>query len=273
MLAMNRIGYDAMVVGNHEFNFGLESLGAARASARFPWLSANTETGGSLPPFAPYLLKTVAGVKVAVIGVTTAAIPQWEKPENIRGLSWLAPEEGVRRALAGARGREARRDPGRGPRRPRARPGDRGGGARTSCRARTRRGQIAERFPELAAVIYGHSHRREPGRRVGGVLLVQPRNWAMERGARRPRARARAGRALGGSTGATSRLLPVTPETPADPRILELARPYHEAAERYLDTPVAESAVELSGRARPLRGQRARRRDPRGAAALRRARR
>jgi len=100
MLAMSRIGYDAMVVGNHEFNFGLESLAAARAGARFPWLSANTETDGTLAAFAPYLLKTVAGVKLAVIGITTPAIPQWEKPENIRGLSWLAPVDAVARALA-----------------------------------------------------------------------------------------------------------------------------------------------------------------------------
>ena len=39
----------------------------------------------------------------------------------------------------------------------------------------------------------------------------------------------------------------MTPDTPADPGILELARPYHEAAERYLERPVAESAVALSG--------------------------
>ena len=147
MLAMNRMGYDAMVVGNHEFNFGLANLGAARAGARFPWLSANTESDGALPPFAPYLLKTVGGVKVAVIGITTAAIPQWEKPENIRGLSWLAPEEGVRRALEalaaekpdvtlvavhGGLGRD---------------PDDRRACARTSCRARTRRGRSPSGSP------------------------------------------------------------------------------------------------------------------------------
>ena len=40
--------------------------------------------------------------------------------------------------------------------------------------------QIAEQFPQLAAVIYGHTHRREEGRRVGRVLLVQPRNWAQD---------------------------------------------------------------------------------------------
>ena len=44
MLAMNAIGYDAMVVGNHEYNFGLDALRARARAARFPWLSANTET-------------------------------------------------------------------------------------------------------------------------------------------------------------------------------------------------------------------------------------
>ena len=103
MLAMNAVGYDAMVVGNHEFNYGLKNLAAARTTARFPWLSANTRTGPSVPPFAPYVVKVVGGVKVAVIGVTTAAVPQWEKPEQIEGFSWTTPEEGVRRALESLR--------------------------------------------------------------------------------------------------------------------------------------------------------------------------
>jgi len=42
---------------------------------------------------------------------------------------------------------------------------------------------------------------------------------------------------------------PVLPTTPADPEILEIARPYHEAAERYLEQPVAESPADLSGAA------------------------
>ena len=243
MLAMNRMGYDAMVVGNHEFNFGLANLAAARETARFPWLSANT-TGAS-PPFASYLVKTVGGVKVAIIGVTTAAIPQWEKPENVRGLSWLAPEDAVRRALeelehenpdvilAAVHG-GLDRDPATGERRPGEMPGE------------NSVWQIAEKFPQLAAVVYGHTHRREEGRRVGRVLLVQPRNFAMDV-ARIDLVLAREAGGPWTLTGTSSRLLPVPPDTPADPEILELARPYHEAAELYLDQPVAESLAELSG--------------------------
>ena len=245
MLAMNAMGYDAMVVGNHEFNFGPRSFAAARETARFPWLSANTQTDGAVPPFAPYLLKTVGGVKVAVIGVTTAAIPQWEKPEQIRGLSWLDPVEGVRRALAALEREKPDvilaavhggldRDPETGVRRLGEMPGE------------NSVWQIAEQFPQLAAVIYGHTHRREEGRRVGNVLLVQPRNWGQEVA----RVDLDLAREPGGRwtlAGTRSRLLAVQPDTPPDPKVLEIGRPYHEAAERYLDQPVAESPAELDG--------------------------
>jgi len=245
MLAMNEIGYDAMVVGNHEYNFGLEALRAAREHARFPWLSANTVTGASLPPFAPFLVKTVAGVKIAVIGLTTPVIPQWEKPENIRGLSWLDPETAVLRALTALEPERPDvilaavhgglgRDPETGAASPNESPGE------------NPVWSLAETFPQLTAVIFGHTHRREPGRRVNGVLLVQPRNWAMEL--------ARVDIALEREPGgrfkvvsATSQLLPVTKETAPDPRLVALARPYQEETERSLDTPVAESGVELSG--------------------------
>jgi len=245
MLAMNALGYDAMAVGNHEYNFGLEALQAARASARFPWLSANTETGGAVPPFAPYLVKTVAGVKLAVIGLTTPVIPQWEKPEHIRGLSWLDPVTAVRRALAALEAERPDvilvavhgglgRDPETGVAGPNESPGE------------NPVWSLAETFPQLTAIVFGHTHKREPGRRVNGVLLVQPRNWAAELARidvafeREPGGRFKV-------ASATSQLLPVTAETPPDPRIAALARPYHEATERSLDTPVAESAVDLSG--------------------------
>ena len=42
MLIMSSLEYDAMAVGNHEYNFGLKVLEKARSEANFPWLSANT---------------------------------------------------------------------------------------------------------------------------------------------------------------------------------------------------------------------------------------
>ena len=50
MRAMNLLGYDAMTVGNHEFNAGLPNLDRARRDANFPWISANitlAKSGGA----------------------------------------------------------------------------------------------------------------------------------------------------------------------------------------------------------------------------------
>ena len=87
MLAMNAAGYDAAVTGNHDFNFGLKNQTAARKTAHFPWISSNikTEPGAGVPPFAPWLIKNVAGVRVAIVGITTPRIPTWDPPEHYRG--------------------------------------------------------------------------------------------------------------------------------------------------------------------------------------------
>src|SRR4051812_40276634 len=68
----NRIGVAA--VGNHEFDFGLASLGQRFAQASYPFLSANVFEKGTRkrPPWArPSVLVTVGGVQVGIIGLTT----------------------------------------------------------------------------------------------------------------------------------------------------------------------------------------------------------
>src|SRR5216683_2214386 len=63
MLVMNTLHYDAMAVGNHEYNFGLQVLEKARSEAKFPWLSANTYNKGSdKTHYQPYIVKEIGGV-------------------------------------------------------------------------------------------------------------------------------------------------------------------------------------------------------------------
>jgi 2',3'-cyclic-nucleotide 2'-phosphodiesterase / 3'-nucleotidase len=242
MLAMNRLAYDAMTVGNHEYNFGLPNLNAARALAQFPWLSANTTVapGTRERPYAPYFVRTVAGVKVAVIGITTPAVPTWEKPENLGGYRFGAAVDAVRKALAELRQREhpdlvlLAAHAGLGRNLETGAPED---------PAENVVYEIAAAVPELDAIVFGHSHRELEGRSIGKVLVVQPRNWGMSLA----RLDFTFERAAGAWKLADKRslLLPVKPETAAAADILEIARPYHEAAERYLNTPVATSARPL----------------------------
>src|ERR1044072_4997955 len=57
MLVLNSLNYDAMTVGNHEYNFGLKVLEKARNEANFPWLSANTyDVGTQKTHYKPYIV-------------------------------------------------------------------------------------------------------------------------------------------------------------------------------------------------------------------------
>ncbi len=248
MLVMSHMRYDAMVLGNHEFDFGLRNLERARGDAAFPWLSANTVVDGTrIKPFEPYLVKTVAGVKVAVIGITTPAVPSWEEPEDYRGLRFLPGQEGVRRALAELSWKHkpdlvvvaAHMGLGRDPKTGRRRGTDFAG--------ENAAGEIAAEVPGIDAIVYGHSHQQMAGLRIGGVLLVQPERFGGSL-ARLDFDLERRG-AVWQLLNKRSRLIPVKKQTPADEEVMRLARPYHESAERYLDTPVAESPVAMDGTA------------------------
>ncbi|MFJ6983553.1 MULTISPECIES: bifunctional metallophosphatase/5'-nucleotidase [unclassified Streptomyces] len=83
--AMNAIGYDAVALGNHEFNYGIETLRKFEEQCRFPLLGANALHARTLrPAFPPYFMKTfrVKGappVRVAVLGLTNPGIAIWDK--------------------------------------------------------------------------------------------------------------------------------------------------------------------------------------------------
>ncbi|MFE9437676.1 5'-nucleotidase C-terminal domain-containing protein [Streptomyces sp. NPDC006602] len=83
--AMNAIGYDAVALGNHEFNYGIETLRKFEEQCDFPLLGANALDAKTLKPaFPPYFIKEfrVKGappVKVAVLGLTNPGIAIWDK--------------------------------------------------------------------------------------------------------------------------------------------------------------------------------------------------
>jgi 2',3'-cyclic-nucleotide 2'-phosphodiesterase (5'-nucleotidase family) len=94
--AFNAVGYDAMTLGNHEFNFGSEVFGTL-ADANFPLLQANIVDDGSYGieevNVEPYVTKTVGdeAVRVAILGIGNHRVPSYELPSNIQGLTFTDP--------------------------------------------------------------------------------------------------------------------------------------------------------------------------------------
>src|SRR5947199_7983831 len=114
----NYLKYDAWVVGNHEFDWGIEPFQRALQRSTMPVLAANTllegkpagEFSDSQHPFAqiqPFILREIAGIKIAIIGVTTPGMPFWFRPEFARGIEFQHPVESVRHAIAQANAERA----------------------------------------------------------------------------------------------------------------------------------------------------------------------
>jgi 2',3'-cyclic-nucleotide 2'-phosphodiesterase (5'-nucleotidase family) len=95
IMAMNEMDYDAMTIGNHEYNFGSEVFKAVLGDANFPLLQANVEDDGSYGiaevPVEDYVEKTVDGINVAILGIGNHRIPNYELPSNIPGLTFTDP--------------------------------------------------------------------------------------------------------------------------------------------------------------------------------------
>ena len=88
---LENIKYDAYVLGNHEFNYGLEYLYKAYSNVSDKVINANIE--GLQLNTKPYKIFDFNGFKVGCIGFTTSFIPNWEQECNIKGLSFNDPVE------------------------------------------------------------------------------------------------------------------------------------------------------------------------------------
>lgn len=93
---MNAMGFDAMVVGNHEFDFGQEVLKKRISEANFPVLGANVRGMEYLKPF---IIKELSGIKIAIIGVVTEDTPTATHPKNVERLSFEPVESTIERNL------------------------------------------------------------------------------------------------------------------------------------------------------------------------------
>jgi 5'-nucleotidase / UDP-sugar diphosphatase len=181
----NHLQYDAWVIGNHEFDWGIDPFHQALQRSTMPVLAANTvlegKPAGAFPdpehPLAkiqPFVLKEIAGIKLAIIGVTTPGMSFWLPREFTAGLDFQQPVESVRRAIAQAKseGADAIVLTGHMGLKPRT-GGDDFANSVTA---------LTSEFPDVAVFIAGHTHQAIPSRLTNGVLFTQADHFGIHAG-------------------------------------------------------------------------------------------
>ena len=179
---LNALAYDAWVVGNHEFDWGMEPFANCVQLSTMPVLSGNAliegKPVGALPDSAsplarlrPWLLKEVAGFRIAFIALTTPALSTWLPPENLIGFESLDPVETLRAllpqvsalkpdaiVLLGHMGLKRRDD------------------------YANQVGALTREFPQFAAFIGGHTHQNHSSEMVNNVLYTQADHFGIYAG-------------------------------------------------------------------------------------------
>ena len=246
--AMNTLGYDAMTLGNHEFDYGLDTLAKAQTEAHFPFLSANTTHAATgEPAYTPYTIKEIDGVRVAILGITTPSIPTWVDKTAIPGLEYLNPVETAKKYVPLLREKEhadiilvalhaglgynldtGRLTPEQSPHENSAI-------------------DIAQQVPGIDAIFAAHTHDTIPSLLVNNTLITQAGRWAnalnradiyLEKPPT-PDARWRV-------TARAATTLPIDATVPPDPEIQALAAPYAKQVDAYLNKVIATSPRELT---------------------------
>jgi 2',3'-cyclic-nucleotide 2'-phosphodiesterase/3'-nucleotidase len=247
MLAMNSLNYDAMAVGNHEYNFGLKVLEKARSEAKFPWLSANTyDKAKQQTHYKPYIVKEVAGVRIGILGLTTPGVPNWDNPPNYAGLEFHEPLPEARKWVPILRDQEKvdvvviamhmglEED---------LRTGDVSPG---QVPHENEAIAIAKEVPGVDVIFMGHTHRDVPSLYINGVLLTQANHWG------RHLARADLYLQRAGSTwrlyAKSARTIASDDRVEPDPEVVKLAEPYDQETQGWLSRVIGESPEELTAR-------------------------
>ena len=220
---LNAAGLDAMVLGNHDFNYGVQTLVERAGQAAFPVLAANVRTEDGKLLVGSTALLEAGELTVGVIGLSTQDTPFTTHARKVQGLQFEDPIE-VARRLVPQLAEQA-----------------------DLIVALTHLGHEYERtlalaVPEIDVIVGGHSHTLLPEPVVvGETLVVQANEWGKYLGVLRLTVDG------GKVVGYDGRLVPVTPETPADERISALIAGWESRLGERLGAVVGETRVHLDG--------------------------
>ncbi len=104
--AFNYIGLDAAAIGNHELDWGVDTLLVRQRESRYEWLAANVfrRDSGERPEWAtPFAVVERDGVKVGIVGYATVSTPYTLRPEVTAPYEFRSGYAAIRDALEGVR--------------------------------------------------------------------------------------------------------------------------------------------------------------------------
>lgn len=231
---INQMDYDVQMIGNHEFNYGLDYLREAIASYQAPVLAANVLNEAGEPYFGKaYTIIEKAGIKVAVLGLVTQYIPQWEKPDTLKGITFESIVETAKKYIPMLRqqadlvvvsyhgGFER----------------DLATGEPTEALTGENEGyQLLQEVPSIDALFTGHQH-RVIAETVNGVPVVQPGYRGNYVGEIQLTIEKKEGKVVVTDSQATLHSLE---ETVADPQILATVASVESELEAWLDQPLGQ---------------------------------
>ncbi|WP_446214409.1 bifunctional metallophosphatase/5'-nucleotidase [Micromonospora sp. IBSANI012] len=250
--AMNILKYDAVTLGNHEFNYGLPLLATWISQLGFPALAANAVNAATgKPAYLPYVIKKVRlggwdapTINVGILGLTNPGVAIWDKG-NVEGklvfpgmvetaAKWvpIMRERGADLVIISAHGGDSGTS-SYGPELPNENPV----------------ALIAQQVPGIDAILFGHAHAEVVEKFVTNtatgeqVLTAEPSKW----GQRLTRMDFTFQKVRGTWKVVTKRATMLNTNTVVeDPAVLAAVRGQHGKTVDYVNTVVAQSSEELS---------------------------
>ncbi|WP_289138033.1 bifunctional UDP-sugar hydrolase/5'-nucleotidase [uncultured Brevibacillus sp.] len=232
MVAMNEMGYDAWAFGNHEFNFGLDTLDKLSSQYKGPVLAGNIYKENGERYFPAYTIAERAGVKIGLIGMNTPMITDFEKgTDHLDGLVIKNPVEETKKAVIELQGKvdvmigvmhmgieNENGIPGTGV------------------------ADIANAVPELTAIFAGHMHKLVKKEEINGVLITEPDKYGTHLSRIDLTFEKKNGKVVLASKEATALPVKGADGTPAvsDPELETKLTPFHEFARADANIVVAE---------------------------------
>ncbi|AFS79678.1 bifunctional UDP-sugar hydrolase/5'-nucleotidase periplasmic precursor UshA [Gottschalkia acidurici 9a] len=161
---MNTVNYNAMVPGNHDFNYGKDRLLELSKKANFPIIATNIYKEDGERLFSPYVIKEIDGIRLGIFGLSTPETLYKTNPRNVEGLEIKSPIEEARKIIKELKYKEevdvviALTHLGMD----------------KSTESQNRSDELAKQVDGIDIIIDGHSHTTlEQGKKVNDTLIVQ----------------------------------------------------------------------------------------------------